>query len=215
MKIIFCLPGSHFSGTFLDSWTDLLVYCIRKNITFAVSRKESPVIYYVRTMCLGGDVLRGPDQKPFNGEVDYTHIMWIDSDIVFRPEQFQMLIDADKDIVCSPYMMKGSKYLAVVEHWNEEHFKTTGSFQFMTDQDLAKKHSPFKAAYCGMGFMLVKKGVFESLQYPWFQPIFHEIGNARDFSSEDVSFCLTASKNGYQIHVHPQARVGHEKTTIL
>ena len=34
-------------------------------------------------MCLGADVLRGKDQKPFDGKLDYDFIMWIDSDQVF------------------------------------------------------------------------------------------------------------------------------------
>jgi hypothetical protein len=36
---------------------------------------------------LGLDVLRGADQKPFGGQVDYDIWLTIDSDIVFTPEQ--------------------------------------------------------------------------------------------------------------------------------
>lgn len=46
-----------------------------------------------------------------------------------------------------------------------------------------------EVAYAGMGCMLVRKGVFEAMEYPWFEPKKHEIGECVDYSMEDVSFC--------------------------
>lgn len=66
-----------------------------------------------------------------------------------------------------------------------------------------------------MGFILVKKGVFESMEYPWFKPIEKKIGNMVDFTMEDVAFCLTAREKGFEIYVDPTVRVGHEKKVIL
>ena len=65
-KIVFCLPSNNFSGKFLDCWSNLLTYCFQKNIQVGISRKESCNIYYVRNMCLGADVSRGENQKPFS-----------------------------------------------------------------------------------------------------------------------------------------------------
>ena len=50
-------------------------------------------VYHVRNMCLGGDVTKGARQKPFQGNIDYDYIMWIDSDMVFKPEDFTALIN--------------------------------------------------------------------------------------------------------------------------
>lgn len=86
--IVFCLPGNIFSGPFLECWTNLIAWCLASGIRPVVSREYSNNIYYSRNLCLGGDVMRGPEQKPFNGQIDYSHIMWIDSDILFSPEQF-------------------------------------------------------------------------------------------------------------------------------
>jgi hypothetical protein len=33
------------------------------------------------------------------------------------------------------------------------------------------KEDLIEVAYTGIGFMLIKKGVFERLEYPWFKPI--------------------------------------------
>lgn len=72
-----------------------------------------------------------------------------------------------------------------------------------------------EVANTGMGFMLVKRGVFESLDYPWFRPIEKRIGTMVDFTMEDVAFCLTAKEKGYKILVDPRVRVGHEKGTVV
>ena len=214
-KIIFCLPGPSFTGKFFDSFMELINYLYLTNAQFTIVRRFSPVIYYVRNMCLGGDVLRGKNQKPFNGLVDYTHIMWIDSDIVFTPQHFQQLLNYDKDIVSGIYMMGDGKHFATVEDWDEEYFQEYGTFKFSTEEDLKDRTGLIKVGYTGLGFMLVKRGVFESLEYPWFQPVFHEIGNCRDFSSEDVSFCKMVTEKGFNVYVDPQIRVGHEKNIVL
>jgi hypothetical protein len=85
-------------------------------------------VYYVRNMCLGGDVLRGAEQEPFGEQVAYDYIMWIDSDQVFTPPQFQRLLDHDKEIVSAVYLMSDRRYLAT----DEGFFRRHGHFQFMT-----------------------------------------------------------------------------------
>ena len=36
----------------------------------------------------GANVLRGPDQIPWDGKLNYDYQLWIDSDIVFSTEKF-------------------------------------------------------------------------------------------------------------------------------
>jgi hypothetical protein len=211
--IVFCLPGANFSGRFLECWTELVSFCLSNNICPLLSRRESCNIYYVRNMCLGADVLRGVTQKPFDGKLSYDYIMWIDSDILFSSQHIVKLINHNKDIVSGLYAMEGGKCFATVKNWDEDFFKAKGYFQFLSESDIDNKEL-IEVDYTGMGFMLVKKGVFESLEYPWFRPIEKHIGNLVDFTMEDVSFCLTARKKGYKIWIDPTVRVGHEKKTI-
>lgn len=215
LKVIFCLPGKSFSGKFLECWTNLVAYCLSNNIQPILSRRESCNIYYVRNMCLGADVSRGKNQKPFNGQTDYDYIMWIDSDIVFTPQQFQRLLNHNKEIVSGIYMMDDGKHFATCKEWDEEYFKKHTHFQFLSPKDIQGKEVLLKVVYTGMGFMLVKKDVFESMKYPWFMPIKKEIGDMVDFTMEDVAFCLKAKEMGFEIFVDPTVRVGHEKKIIL
>jgi hypothetical protein len=194
MKIVFCLPGNMFSGRFLDSWSELLAYCMSQGIEILISRKDSCNIYYVRNICLGADTTRGKTQKPFNGKIDYDYLMWIDSDMVFAPAQFQRLLNHQKDIIAGIYCMADGKELATVVDWDEEYFKTNGCFKFLNKVELKGKTELLNVSYTGMGFMLVKKGVFEAMEYPWFKPLEKQIGDIKDFTMEDVCFCLRAKE---------------------
>ena len=78
-------------------------------------------------MCLGASVSRGKGQKPFNGQIDYDYIMWIDSDIVFIPQHFQKLLSHKKeDIVSGIYMKDDGKHFAICKEWDEEYFSKHG-----------------------------------------------------------------------------------------
>ena len=72
-----------------------------------------------------------------------------------------------------------------------------------------------EVSHTGFGFLLIKKGVFESMTYPWFKPIEKRIGDMVDFTMEDVSFCLRAKEAGFKIYIDPQVIVGHEKKVVF
>ena len=218
-KVLFCLPGKHYSGNFLKCWTNLLAACLQKGIVAHISQHHSPVVYFVRNMCLGGDYSYGVKQEPFQGKLEYDYIMWIDSDILFTPENFFSLLEHDKDIVSGLYMMADNKHYAASENWSDDKKIQNGEFDFVTRETLAEKEGLFKVAYAGLGWMLVKKGVFESLEYPWFRPMWTEITDGdktiRDFASEDATFCKAVTEKGFDVWVDPKVVVGHEKTLIL
>ena len=103
MRIVFCLPGNTFSDNFLKSWTELLMYLPKYGITPILSSSYNSVVYYVRNQCLGGSVLAGKNQHPFNGQ-NYDYIMWIDSDMVFTVDDFIGLLNMNKDIASGLYI---------------------------------------------------------------------------------------------------------------
>jgi hypothetical protein len=199
----------------LECWTELVAWCLKNNIQPILSCRQSNNIYYVRNMCLGADITRGKCQKPFDGKLDYDFIMWIDSDILFSPAQFQRLIGYNVEIVSGIYLMEGGEALATVEKWDEEHFRAHGCFQFMTLDDVKGKEGLIDVAYTGMGFMLVKKGVFEKLEYSWFKPLEKQIGDMVDITMEDVAFCLRIREKGIHVLIDPMVRVGHEKVKVF
>lgn len=211
-KIVFCLPGKQYSGDFLVCWTNLIQHCLQQGHTMYLSQRFSSNVYYVRAMTLGADVRRGENQKPFNGRLDYSYILWIDSDILFTTQDFDKLLSNNVDICGGVYLMDGGKQFAVVKDWNEETFKRNGTFDFLTPDDISKSPRLMQVSYSGFGFLLVKRGVFEALKYPYFAPVFSKMGNCYDFASEDVSWCIKAREAGFKIHIDPTVWVRHEKT---
>jgi len=213
--VVFCLPGKSFSREFLECWTELFNWCIFNGIKPIISTSYSPNLYYVRNMCLGGSTLNGVKQKPFAGQ-DYDYIMWIDSDVLFRVDHFKQLLDADKDIVSGVYTMNDNIHCATVETMDHELYKKQGYYDFMKREDVTKRTDLFGVDYTGFGFMLIKKGVFESLEYPWFRPMWFEYGDdVKDFAMEDVSFCQAVKEKGYTVWVNPKTLLGHQKTFII
>ena len=218
MKIIFCLPGASYSGRFLQCWTKLLEELPKHNITYELSQHYLCNIYHARTMCLGVSLHLGVDQKPFGGKTDYDYLMWIDSDMVFEPEDFFKLIDHDKDVVSGIYKMSDNVNYATVETMDEEFFEQWMHYPFLNQKTIdRKKGKLFTCDYTGMGWMLCKYGVFEKMKYPYFYPRKQEWPqyNWEEFVWDDVEFCLRAKEAGFDVWVDPNLRIGHEKTKIL
>jgi len=83
VNVVFCIPGREFTANFLQSWTKLVNALTANRISYILSNTYSPVVYYARSACLKAHVLKGRNQKPFQDEITYDFLMWIDSDIVF------------------------------------------------------------------------------------------------------------------------------------
>ena len=218
--IVFCLPGREYSGNFLTSFIELVVYVMRNGGTPFISQKYSSMVNFARCLCAGADVKRGKYQTPFGEENHYDYMMWIDSDQVFSTEQFIKLLEMDKDIAagwyCQPGVHKdGTYYTPVVEKMEDFFFEKNGYYKFLSAKEMEEKKTPFKADYIGFGWVLIKEGVFERMEYPWFAPKQRFVGEISDMSSEDVSFCIDARNLGIDIWVDPTCRVGHEKTLVI
>lgn len=221
MKIVFCLPGKSFSNHFLLNWSALLNYCHSKKMDVMISNADSSNIYECRSLCLGQNIIGDKIQKPFGGR-EYDYIMWLDSDVMFKPEQFQMLLDDNKEVVAGLYLMeryrtaadgKRLACFAAMEHWKMGEVDQ----DWMTYDVIKDRIDPFEITYAGMGFVLMKAGILEKIGIPWFKPIIYPLKDSgvEDVCSEDVSFCLRIKENGFKIWADPRVIVGHEKLQIL
>jgi len=135
--------------------------------------------------------------------------------MVFSAADFDLLYKEDVDVISGLYIMANDKDFAAVEYWDEDHFQKHGSFQFLAKEDIRSRYMPFKVEYVGFGFILFKRGIFEQLQYPWFEPTYLQIKTSKDYSMEDVTLCLKLKEKEIDIYVHPNVILGHEKTVEL
>ena len=81
--VVFCLPGRGVSYTYLKNFVQLCFDLVQNGASIQISQDYSSMVNFARCKCLGANVLRGPDQKPWDGKLPYDYQLWIDSDIVF------------------------------------------------------------------------------------------------------------------------------------
>jgi hypothetical protein len=118
---------------------------------------------------------------------DCTHILWLDSDMKFPVDILQKLLASKQDIIACNYSTRAAPYLPV-------------AFKSDTDMDirLTKEEKGIQPVCAvGLGCMLVKREVYESIPIPHFGVEWND-----DYSSligEDLYFCRKARKNGYKI----------------
>ena len=223
-RVVIGLPGNTFSSKFIVSWTSSLNTLWETNkYDIIVSPGVSSFVPFARMQTLGLNNLRGINQKAFDG-MEYDVFVSIDSDIVFTAQNLIDLIEAtaEKDVVAGYYRMNDLKNLAVVKDWDINYFKKTGSFKYLQQEDIEqlKLEKFVKVAYCGMGFIALTKTAIDSLSYPYFHTELQEFKGQdgkliRELCSEDVSFCKNLEKEGFEINIMPNLRVGHEKALII
>ena len=131
------------------------------------------MVNFARCKVLGANVLRGPKQTPWDGKLEYDYQLWIDSDIVFNTEKFWQLCDMaipaegeEKEVVAGWYATEDG-HTTSVAHWLEEDDfrKNGGVMNHETVESISKRRKPFTVDYTGFGWVLIKKGVFENLEY--------------------------------------------------
>jgi len=218
--VVFCLPGRGVSYTFLKNFVTLCFDLVQNKASIQISQDYSSMVNFARCKCLGANVLRGPDQLPWDGKLKYDYQLWIDSDIVFNVEKFYQLVLMDEKIASGWYCTEDGRTTSVAHWLDEDDFKGNGGvMNHETLDSIAKRKKPFTVDYAGFGWLLIKHGVFEDPQmpYPWFAPKMQvfESGAVQDMCGEDVSFCLDAKEAGFRIMCDPRIRVGHEKTRVI
>ena len=176
-------------------------------MSIQISQDYSSMVNFARCKCLGANVLRGPDQVPWDGKLAYDYQLWIDSDIVFNSEKFWQLCDMgtipaegeEKSIVSGWYCTEDGKTISVAHWLDEEDFRTNGGvMNHETLESIARRKKPFTVDYTGFGWVMIANGVFEheDLKYPWFAPKMQvfESGSVQDMCGARMSRSVSTQK---------------------
>lgn len=207
--IVFCLPGAPTLHA-AESWDDLRsAFAGRPDLRMSINRGGGSSVLHLRNQLLEVG-LSGPKRlaKPFGGQ-DYDFMMWIDSDSVYRPEDFFRLLELDADIASGvvPIDLEPGRAAAGKIDLG------TGTTAYLRLAMLPPE--PEEVEWCGFAFLLVKRGVFEALEYPWFDSRCYVVGEQIVHPSEDIRWCLRVREKGFRILLDPRVRIGHEKLMIM
>ena len=114
-----------------------------------------------------------------------SHLLFVDSDMVFDHDAIQRLLDRDLDIVAGRYNKKVAPIVSTVpDIWG-------------------LSSVPFVPA----GFLLINMEVFKKIGEPYF--------SFEGAESEDAYFCQKAIKNGYEVWCDPTIKIGHLGSSIF
>ncbi len=162
MTIVFNLFDNIYSAEFLKSWITLTTYLNQTGIRYHISHNVSCNAFYAKQMCLGGNVLSGPKQIPYQQTIKYDTLVFLSNKIVFTPSQFIKLYK------------KSSSYKFICG-------KVDGRYKALTEDD-----DFIKADYLDFDFVFIQQGVFEKLEYPWFRPHVSTTESEQQFVDIDI-----------------------------
>jgi hypothetical protein len=194
------------------SWSETLSVCFEKGIRVVWKNASSSNVYKVRNGCLGGIRGGGKGQKLWQGKLAYDYLMWLDSDQVWSAKDFLMLhqymeTHSDCQVVTGLYR----------QHEDNDNYlvQLLGKECFLSKKDLKDFPEVMEVGSAGLGFCLMRQGVMEKLDYPWFRPVGLQFDNGQDFTGEDAGLFIRLAHAGVHFYAHTCCVVGHEKSTVL
>ena len=159
------------------------------------------------------------------GNPDWTHMMWIDDDIGFKPEDIMMLIAHDKDFICGNYSTKQKEnninkrtYVSIQNGYEDKNIKQikyapTG-FMLLTRklcEDMVSNYSNLKFQWGGKSVLnnCPLFDVFGTMLYKDpYQPLDPSFSTP-NYLTEDYAFCRRALDIGYKIYLSKKVNVKH------
>jgi hypothetical protein len=176
---------------------------------------------------------------------DATHLMFIDADIGFNPNDIIEMVRRDVDICCGLYPKKEIHWQRVADAAAKgipaDQLKDhTGTFVVnlvKNERQEVKINELMEIQNGGTGFMLIKREVFEALadKVPEYNnDMYMAVDTERKpriikeyfatsidpesnnrLLSEDYHFCKLARKHGFKIHAAPWAELSHTGTYVF
>lgn len=185
MKLLIAIPTLDFIHVnFLESLLKLTKLLNERGVDYEVRIKSGTLVYLAREALTSYALGYG-----------FTHVLWLDSDMVFEEEVFDDLYDTGKDFVCGIFHARRPGHQSCI-------------FRSVTPPDRYKwdeyPTDTFKIKGCGMACTLVTTDILLK--------VYQTYGNCftpYDQLGEDLAFCKKADELGVEIWCEPTVRVGH------
>ena len=229
-KIMVCTPvHSDVSMHYCQAVLKFQQKCLQKNILVSFTLMKSSLVTQGRNLCVA---------EMLNHKDDYTHLLFIDSDIDFDFSTIEKMLAADKDVISCPYPMKSFNWdkvwLARHEAKSAEDLKKPGyTFPLkLSDQtNIDSNNGVVEVTHAPTGCMLIKRKVLTDMikKYPEleiYQPTningkevkkenffnffdtLHETDTKRYFC-EDFGFCQRWTDMGGKVFVYIMDYINH------
>lgn len=178
-------------------------------------------------------------------ESNATHLMFVDADVGFKPDDIISMVLRDVDIICGLYPKKEIHWQRVADAVGRgvpanELKDHTGTFVVNlvnNERTEVKVNELMEIQNGGTGFMMIKREVFEALadKVPEYNnDMYLAVDTERKpkiikeyfatsidpdsnnrLLSEDYHFCKLARQHGFKIHAAPWVQLSHTGTYIF
>lgn len=121
------------------------------------------------------------------------HILFLDDDITFSPEDVFSLLNANEDFISGIY----------------HHRKPNGDITGRPVENPEQKGSLLDMQFVGLGFSLIKRTALEKLINIYGEALFEFAFDGERVRGEDELFCERWRKLGGRIWLHTDVKLGH------
>ena len=184
--LIAVLSTDYMHADFVKSLVNLTSHLQREGIAHKVEIAAGSLIYMARNRLACQAI-----------NEDYTHLLFLDSDMIFDESIVETLMFSGKDFVCGAFQSRRTPYGSCV-------YKSLKPLERITEYGM----EPFRIAGCGMACTMISSGILKEVQEQFttcFQP---EKFGGIDYG-EDLAFCYRANRIGIEMWYDPAARIGH------
>lgn len=186
MKLLIAIPTvDYIHYSFVESLTKLVSHLKDKNVDFEVFFQADTLIYTARNQ-ITDKAIRG----------GFTHVLWLDSDIVFDEFLFDKMYETSKSFVTCIIHGRRPPHRPCI-------FKTLAPAKRYESPD-EYPSSVFEVGACGFGCVLIETNVLLDVKIHSSSPFMPtpDLG-------EDLAFCERATKLGHKIFAEPSIKIGH------
>lgn len=185
MKLLIAIPTLDFVHVeFMRSLLKLISQLNDEGIPHEVKINAGTLVYLAReelaSYAIGGE---------------FSHVLWLDSDMVFNEELFDDLFDTGKDFICGVFHARRPGHQSCI-------------FRSLVPPERYKwneyPNAPFLIKGCGMAATLVSTEIIKAVRLKYgncFTPAYN--------LGEDLAFCKRVDELGYEMWCEPNQRVGH------
>ena len=185
VRLLIAIPTNDYvHADFVVSLSKLQSELSRRHVAYDVEIIAGTLVYYARNRLAN---------KAINEH--YTHVLWLDSDMVFNEQVVDDLMEVGKDMVCGAFVSRRPPYGPCV-------YTSIEKNKVAKVKDWGLK--PFRVDGCGFATVLTSVDLLQAVTQKFgtcFQPT--------DYYGEDLAFCWRVKQLGYEIWCEPTVRVGH------
>lgn len=186
MKLLIGIPTHDFIHVeFVKCLMALLDQLKRDGVDYTLDIDSGTLVYIARERISNKAINDG-----------YSHVLWLDSDMIFQPTILDDLMFSGKSFVTGVYHARRKGHVSCIFKVIDIH-KGVERFEEYPNE-------AFRIAGCGFGCVLIETDILKAVTLnkgPCFLPIAGY--------GEDLAFCKRATEMGFEIWCEPSVVCGH------